>query len=449
MGLVMQRCLVLTACLWCFATPAPAGGPALDPLDHWPQWRGPLATGAAPRADPPVTWDEKTNVRWKVAVPGKGSATPIIWGDLVFVVTAEDTGRAADPNDRPKVDPRIEEKRKTKAPTTYQRFLVLALDRKTGKVRWQHTAAEKVPHEGIQPTHSYAAASPTTDGRRLYVSFGSYGVYCYDLQGKLLWQRDLGPLYTRYGWGEGSSPVVHGDTLLLLRDHEGPSSLVALDAATGQTRWQVERDEPTSWSTPLVVEHKGQAQVIVNATNRVRSYDLATGKLLWQCGGQTPLAIPSPVAADGLVFCMSGYGDSACFALPLDATGDLTGTKQIAWQLKRGTPYVPSPLLYDGRLYFTLANNPLLSCVEARTGKVVYGLERLQALGTLYASPAAAAGRVYIVDREGTTLVLKAGAQFEVLASNSLSEPIDASPAFAGRQLFLRSHHHVYCLEAN
>jgi outer membrane protein assembly factor BamB len=412
---------------------------------HWPHWRGPLATGMAPAGDPPLRWDEKTNLKWKVAIPGKGSATPIVWDDRVFVLTAIDTGRQAKPADIPKPEPR--EDAKTKPPTTYHQFVVLCLDRHTGKERWRQIASECVPHEGIQPTHSYAAASPTTDGKHLYVSFGSRGVFCYDLDGKLKWQRDLGRMLTRYGWGEGVSPVIHGDALIVNFDQEKGSFLVVLDAKTGATRWKADRDEPTSWATPLVVPHQGRTQVIVNGTNRVRSYDLDTGKILWQCGGQTVNAIPSPVVADGVVYCMSGYNGALAVAVPLDATGDLTDSDKLLWKATRGIPYVPSPLLVDGRLYFTQTNMPLLTCLDAKTGKVLIDRERLPGLTSLYASPVGVNDRIYIVDRDGTTLVLKRGTKVEVLATNRLDDAIDASPVIAGRQLWLRGHRFLYCIE--
>src|SRR5262249_45372485 len=252
---------------------------------------------------------------------------------------------------------------------------------------------------------------------------------------------------TRYAWGEGSSPALADGLLVVNWDHEGQSFLTALDAETGQTRWRKERDEPTSWSTPLVVPHKGRKQVVVNATKRVRSYDLATGELLWECGGQTVNVIPAPVVADGVVHCLSGYG-AAGFALPLDARGDLTDSKQIRWHLSRGTPYVPSPLLVGGRLYFTQRNEPLLTCLDAATGRPLIDRERLPGLSSLYASPVAAAGRIYFLGRDGTTVVIKQADRLEVLATNRLGEPMDASPAVVGKEMFLRGGKSLYCLPA-
>jgi outer membrane protein assembly factor BamB len=422
-----------------------AAARAQDPLDNWAQWRGPLATGMAPKADPPLRWDATTNVKWKAAIPGLGSSTPIVWGDQVFVLTAVDTGKEADPKDIPKPDPGFETK--TKPAKTYHQFVVLCYDRNTGKVRWQKTAVETVPHEGRHPTHTYAASSPITDGKFLYVNFGSRGVYCYDLAGELKWKRDLGRMHTRFGWGEGASPALHGDALVVPWDQEKDSFIVCLDAKTGEIRWKVNRDEPTSWATPLIVEHNGKTQVVVNGTKRVRSYDLANGKVLWECGGQTTNAIPSPVTADGIAYCMSGYRGAAAFAIPLDAKGDITGSDKVRWQYARNTPYVPSPLLADGRLYFTQANNGLLTCVDLKTGKPILERERLPTVDSLYASPLGAKDRIYLTGRDGTTLVLKRGDKVEVLATNRLGEGIDASPVAVGKQLFLRGEKHLFCIE--
>lgn len=421
------------------------GQPGLDPLDQWPHWRGPLATGHAPKAQPPLHWDAEKNIRWKAPVPGKGSATPIVWGKRVFVATAVPTEKMAAAADLPKVDPTLP--RKTSPPRNYWRFEVHCFDRDTGKPLWQRVATEKVPHEGHHSSHSYAAGSPTTDGRFLYVSFGSFGIYCYDLDGNLRWTRDLGRMITRLGWGEAVTPVVHGDDLLLNWDQEVESELICLDKKTGEIRWRTPRDEKTSWNTPLVVEHRGRHQVLVNGTNFARGYDLATGKEIWRCGGMTVNAIPSPVAADGVGYLMSGYRGAAAVAVSLDAVGDVTKGKSVLWRHDKGTPYVPSPLLVDGRLVFTQMNNALLTILDAKTGKVLVDRERLQDQDSFYGSPVAAAGRIYLTDRTGVTMVLKQGDKLEVLATNRLGDYVDASPVLVGRQLFLRGANHLYCIE--
>lgn len=420
---------------------------AAQQLDNWHQWRGPLANGTSPHGKPPLKWDAKTNIKWKTDLPGLGTSTPIVWGDLVFVLTAIDTGREGAPADIPKANPQF--KKRTKPPATYHQFVVLAIDRNSGKIRWKQVAAEAVPHEGHHPTHSYAAYSPTTDGKFLYVSFGSRGLFCYDFDGKLVWKRtDLPRLETRLGWGEATSPVVHGDALIVLWDQEGPSHLYVLDKRTGKTRWQVDREEVTTWNTPLVIDYKGRTQIIVPATKFIRSYDLADGRVLWKCGGLTVNCIPSAVRYGDSVICMSGYRGAAAFRIPLDAQGDVSGTDKILWTYKRGTPYVPSPLLTGDRLYFTQTNEPLLTCLNAKTGAVVFDRERLRALSSLYGSPTEADGRIYITDRDGTTMVLERGDALKVLSVNRLDEPIDASPGVVGKQLFLRGARHLYCIES-
>lgn len=416
-------------------------GAAADFAHNWHQWRGPNASGTAAHADPPIEWSSTTNVRWKVAIPGEGSATPIVWGNRVFVLTAVETDR--EPDQLPRVDDRA----KTRPPAKIFEYTVLCLDRQTGRETWRAVACEAAPHEGRHRTNTFASASPTTDGERLYVSFGSRGIFCFDLGGVLKWQRDLGDMRTRYGWGEATSPVVHGDSLIINWDHEDQSFIEVLDTRTGKTKWRKDRDEPTSWATPLVVEHVSRTQLIANGTNRVRSYDLANGDITWECGGQTVNAIPSPLVSGDVVFCMSGYRGSAAYAIPLSATGDITETDHPRWVHRRSTPYVPSPIVVEDQIYFTAQNTSVLSCLDAQTGLPVFDRTRLPGLGSVYASPVAAAGRIYFTGRDGTTVVLKHGPKLEVLATNSLGEPIDASPALVGKQLLLRSDRHLYCIE--
>jgi outer membrane protein assembly factor BamB len=439
----MTRQCLTALCAALLTAVAAAGDFEAEKLDNWHQWRGPLATGVAPKGDPPTAWDAKTNLKWNAPLAGKGSATPIVWGDRVFVLTAVDTGKKVPPEKRPKVDPKFE--KKTDAPDTYHQFIVYCFDRNTGEQKWKRVAAERVPHEGHHPSHSYAAGSPTTDGQFLYVSFGSFGAYGYDLDGKLRWERDLGRLNTRLGWGEAVTPVVHGDALLLNWDQEADSALYCLDAKTGETRWKTPRDEKSSWNTPVVVEHQGRTQVILNGTNRVRSYDLKDGKEIWSCPGMTVNAIPSPLAEGGVAYVMSGYRGAAAVAVPLDVAGDLKDADKTLWHYAKGTPYVPSSLLSRGRLWFTAANGNVLTILDTKTGKPVLAGERLPNVGDFYASPAA--GRVYFTDRSGTTLVLKDADAVEVLATNRLDDAIDASPAIVGKHIFLRGERFLYCFE--
>ncbi len=416
-----------------------------EKLANWHQWRGPNADGSAPKADPPTKWDAKTNIRWKTDLPGKGSSTPAIWGDRVFVITALKTDRIAKPSELPALDPKF--KLVPKPPSNFYKFVVLCLDRNTGKLLWEKTAAEKLPHEGTHETHSYAGGSPTTDGKFLYLSFGSFGTYCYDFDGNLKWSRDLGIMHTRLGWGEAVTPVIDGDSLLINYDQEENSALYCLDAGTGKTKWAAKRDEKTTWNTPLVVEHSGKKQVVTSGTTRIRSYDLATGDLIWQCAGMTVNAIPSPVQVGDSVVCMSGYKGAAVVSVPLGSKGDLGLDGKVNWRYSVGTPYVPSPVLVKDKLYFTAGNGELLTILDAKTGKPDLEQERLPQAKSFYGSPATAAGRIYFTDRSGITVVLKAGSGLDVLAVNRLDEPIDASPVLVGKQLFLRGDRCLYCIE--
>jgi outer membrane protein assembly factor BamB len=399
-----------------------------EKLKHWHQWRGPLADGTAPQGDPPVEWSESKNVRWKVPVPGRGSASPIVWGDRLFVLTAI-------PSDR-------------KSPEGMVQYAVLCFDRNTGEELWRRVAIEAVPHEEGHRTNTFASGSPITDGRRLWASFGSQGIYCYDLEGNLKWTRELGKMQTRNSFGEGASPALYKDTLVVPWDHEAQSFIVALDAETGEVRWRTNRDERTTWATPRIVEHAGRVQAIVNGSNRVRSYDLATGEVIWECGGQASNPIPSPVVLGDVVYCMTGHRGFAVYAIPLDAKGDVTDTDQIVWRRTDTGPYVSSPVLYKGQLYFTKGRDAVLSSFDAATGEPLIEQVRLQGLNTMYASPVAAADRIYFTSREGATIVLKHGPTFEVLATNRLDEGIDASPAIVGKRMYLRGESHLYCIES-
>lgn len=430
---------------------------------NWPQWRGPLQNGFAPAADPPVTWSETNNIRWKVRIPGEGAATPIIWEDHVFIQTAIATGKKMEaPASKPDAPPAAADPRAanppprgrggrgmmgSEKPTESYQFALLCLDRQTGTTRWQKIAREAVPHEGYRAGDgSFASSSPITDGQSVFAYFGSHGLYGYDRQGNLKWAKDLGKMQIKMGFGEGSSPALSGDTLVINWDHEAGSYIVALDKETGKELWRQPRDEATSWATPLIVQHDGKAQVVTDASGKIRSYDLATGKLVWECAGLTANVIPSPVAGEDLVYSMSGFRGNALLAIRLGRTGDLTGSDAIAWSHNKSTPYVPSPLLYGDKLYFFAGNNGMLSCLDATSGQALIEAERIEALPCVFSSPVGAGGRVYLTSRNGVTVVIKQADKLEVLATNRLDENFDASPAVAGKELFLRGKRYLYCI---
>ena len=453
---------------------AAASAGATTPNENWPQWRGPLQNGVAPAANPPTTWSETNNVKWKVKIPGSGQATPIIWENRVFIQTAIPTGKKveakpAEANEQPpasRPEAGGEPARKGPGrpggpgggkgpggfgggpkPTEVYQFAVLCLDRQTGKALWQQVAREEVPHEGYrQGEGSFASCSGLTDGKHLYAYFGSRGLYCYDLDGKQQWEQDLGKMRMVMGFGEGSSPALYQDTLIVNRDNEDNSLIIALDKNTGKTLWKKPREERTSWSTPLIIERGGKAQAVVTATGKIRSYDVASGDVLWECGGLTRNVIPCPVADASMVYCMSGFQGNALLAIRLGRTGDLTGSDAIAWTHNKSTPYVPSPLLYDGKLYFFAVNNGVLSCLDTKSGDPLFEAQKLEDLPGVYASPLGAAGRVYLAGRNGATVVLKQSDKLEVLATNHLDEKFEASLAAAGKDLFLRGREYLYCI---
>jgi outer membrane protein assembly factor BamB len=407
----------------------------------WPQWRGPSATGVSRAANPPIEWSESKNIRWKVEIPGRGSASPVVWGDRLFVLTAVPVGVTGDAQHAP---------RGGLKPRGLHRFVVMAIDRNTGKTVWERVAHEEEPHEAAHTDNgTWASSSAITDGERVYAYFESFGLYTYDMNGKLLWERDLGTKRMRNEFGEGSTPALHGNTLVVVWDHlNGDGSfVVALDKRDGKEIWRVARDEIDTWATPLVLDVNGRAQVIVPAMNRIRSYDLSTGAVVWEGDGLTMNAIPSPVHEDGLVVLMSGFrGNDLRVVRVAEAKGNIDGTSAVLWSLDRDTPYVPSPLLMDGILYFLKTNSGILYAFDVKTGQPIYQNQRLTDVPNVFASPVAAAGRIYFPGREGTTAVVKAGRTFETLATNVLDDGFDASPALVDTMMYMRGFKYLYAI---
>jgi outer membrane protein assembly factor BamB len=416
---------------WLAADPGPkAQGRRADPsqaqaAQAWPTWRGPLGTGEAPSAKPIVEWSETRNVRWKVAIPGRGKSSPIVWRDTVYLTTAIAGAGGA------------------------QKFTLVAINRADGSEKWSRTLHEEVPHEGTHPDGSYAAGSALTDGERLYAWFGSRGLYALDFTGRVLWEKQLGKMQTKNGFGEGSSIALHAGTLIVPWDHEGADFVAALDGATGREKWRTPREEPTTWATPLVFVDGGKPQVVLSGTNRVVGYDFATGAVLWQAGGTTANAIPSPVYGDGILIAMGGFRGSMARAIRVaSASGDVTGAPAQLWTYEKDTPYVPSPLLYRGAVYFMKVNSGILTKLDAKTGAVRF-TGRLSDVPNVYASPVAADGRVYVVGREGRTAVLEDGPALKVLATNTLDDATDSTPALVDGEIYLRGAKSLYRLSAN
>lgn len=412
---------------------------------NWHQFRGPSASGVSSTAEPPTEWSETKNIKWKFDIEGVGSSTPIVWNNRVFFTSAIKTERVDPDLPAPEDQPR-NGFFNIKAPNAFYQFVVFCVNRSSGKLLWKKVAVEAVPSEGRHPDNNFASASPTTDGKQLFVSFGSQGFYCYSFLGELKWKRDLGKVKTRNNFGEGASLTVADDHLIVVRDNEVRSAITVLDAGNGRTIWEKNREEPSCWSTPVVVNKDGRNQLITNGHQRVRSYELKTGKLFWECGGQVMNVTPCPIVDQNHVYCMSGYRGNVAMAIKLDSKGDVSNTDSVSWKLTDGTPYVPSPILYDGLLYFNKSNNNILTCVEANTGKIVYQRQRLPGIRNMYASPTGAGGKMFFVDRAGTTLVMASGREFRQLAVNQLDDKFDASPVLVGKEILLRGRKSLYCI---
>jgi outer membrane protein assembly factor BamB len=440
----------------------------------WPYWRGPAADGMAV-GDAPVHWSETQNVKWKADIPGRGSSSPVIWGDQIFLTTAVKTGPSApEPAAKPappvsaaspappagpppggpppgapgaKPNPMM----MASGPQVEHNFEVLCLDRKTGKTLWQQTALTAVPHEGYQSSYgSFASNSPVTDGAHVYAFFGSRGLYCYDMKGSLIWKKDFGvQMRMRMAFGEGMAPVISGDRIILVFDHEGDSFMTVLDKNSGKEIWRANRDEKSNWAAPLVVEYAGRKQIVVNATNKVRSYDFDSGKVVWECAGLGVNTIPQPVRQDDLVFVMSGFISPNLMAIRLGREGNLTGTDAIVWSQTKGNSYTPSPVIHDNKLY-VLTDSGMISCYNARTGEPYYHQVRLPKAYSFKSSPVGANGKLYLASENEDVLVLRMGEKYEVLSTNTMADQMFiATPAIVGGEIFLRSQNHLYCIHEN
>ena len=432
---------------------SPASDPAASAAGNWHHWRGPTGNGVSLDANPPLSWSPAKGIVWKVPIPGRGSASPVVWGDRIFVSTAVPVAaKGESEEDSPGKAPGKAEREKRKekdrpdelAP---HRFIILAIDRATGKALWERTAIEATPAEGHHPDHGFASASPFTDGERVYAYFGSRGLFAFTMEGEPVWSRtDFGAMTTRNTFGEGSSPAIHRDVIVVPWDQEGPSWLMAIDKRTGKTIWKKDRDESSSWGTPLVVDHAGGAQVITTGEKFARGHDLATGEELWRCTGQTGRPIASPVAAHGIAIIGSGFRGSYLGAFRLDARGDLKGTDGVAWSLSKHTPDVPSPLISGKRVYFHSGRTGILSCHDVVSGKPHYSAQRVEGIGNVYASPVGAAGRIYLTGRDGVTVAIADGEELKILATSSVGEPVDATPALAGKDVFIRGEKHLFAI---
>jgi len=408
--------------------------------ENWPGWRGD-GRGISPEKNLPLKWSENEGVKWKTPIDGAGHSSPIVWGNRVFVTTAV----AQDPN--------VESFRggvymggnRSKPDESQYAYHVVCFDADDGNVLWSKAVARQSPRTRRHTKNTYASETPVTDGKYVFSSFGSAGLYAVDLEGNVIWQRDLGHMRVRAGWGTGSSPILFQNKVIVNCDSDENSYIAAFEKTTGDPVWRTDRDEGASWGTPFLFEAAGRMTIATNATKRLRGHDADTGKLLWQCAGGSRISVPSPVTAGDLVFLSSGHSFSLLrqpiVAVRPETSGDIT----VAWSRTKGGPYVPSPIAVGDYLYVP-ADKGFLTCYEARTGKIMYERQNLGSRNTITASPIAGDGRIYVQTEDGECYVIKEGPEFEILAVNKLDEVFCASPAVSGGKLFLRGRKHLYCV---
>ncbi|BDC51569.1 serine/threonine protein kinase [Bryobacterales bacterium F-183] len=421
---------------------------------NWPSFRGPSGTGVQQTATPPLQFSGKegTNLAWKTPIPGLSVASPIVWGNRVIVVTAI----SSDPQPFRHGLYGDVEPSKDVAKHTWK---VYALDRSTGKIVWEQVASEGAPKTKRHPKSSQATCTPATDGKYVAVWFGSEGLFVFDFAtGKPLWKKDLGLMNAGwfydpdYEWGVGASPVIYKDSVIVQADIQKNSFLAAFDVKTGKEKWRTSRDEIPSWGTPTVYEGKAGAEIITNGTNALRGYDFATGKELWSISGEkfnSEITIAVPYVADDLIYISAGYPPAQpIFAIKPGVRGKVTVTdapnpEVFAWKTKRGGPYIPTSIVYQGILY-TVQNNGILAAYEAKTGKRLYQNRVSTKSSAHSAAPVAADGKLYFAAEDGDVFVVKAGPTFELLASNEIGEVLMATPAIVDNMLIVRGQNHVF-----
>jgi len=422
--------------------------------ENWPSFRGKYAAGVAEGQNLPERWNgaRGVNIKWKTRIAGLAHSSPIVWRDRVFVTTAissrgDGQFRHGLYGDGDASDDR-----------SIHKWKLYALERQSGKLLWEKTAYEGAPREKRHIKSSYANSTPATDGRYVIAFFGSQGLYAFDLDGRLIWKKDLGVLNLGaydapdYEWGTASSPTIYKDLVIVQCDTQNESFLLAADIKTGKTVWKTMREELPSWGTPTIYPGKNRVELITNASNFIRGYDPSTGKELWRLGGSSKITAPTPIFSDDLIVVASGRRPEApIFVIRAGASGDITlskgqtSSKDIAWSKQGRGPYMPTPLIYRGHLY-VLANQGILDCYDLKTGQEIYRQRIPHQGGGLSASPVAADGRIYLPSEDGDIFVVKAGPQFELLATNPMGELLMATPAISSGMMFVRTQHHVFAI---
>ncbi|MGD9719793.1 MAG: PQQ-binding-like beta-propeller repeat protein [Pirellulales bacterium] len=419
--------------------------------DNWPQLRGADAMGFIADSDLPDHWSTTENVAWKTDLAGRGWSSPVVWGNKIFLTTCVNSGESEEPKkglyfggDRP--DP----------PNTEHEWKTICLDLLTGRILWEHTAHRGVPTEPIHLKNSYASETPVTDGQRLYVYFGNIGVFCYDLDGKLVWKKEIEPHKMRFGWGTAASPVLYEDKLFIVNDNDDDAYLLALNARNGDELFRVKRDEKSNWSTPFIWKNSQRTELITTGTKKNRSYDLE-GRLLWELGGMSSITIAVPYAQGDVLFISSGYvldKVRPMYAIRPGGAGDITlaadQTKNdyVIWCNPTAGPYNPTSLLYNDLLY-VLYDRGLFGCFDPATGEEVYEKKRIPEGKAFTSSPWAANDKIFCLNEDGLTFVIKAGKEFEILHTNALAEDdmCMATPAIVGNRLLIRTAKRLYCMQ--
>ena len=443
-------CLLLVALVFVLSAPHEVWG-ELNEVKSWPQFRGANSRGAVPdHASLPDRWSAEENVVWKHDLAGRGWSSPIVWGDRVFLTTVVNEEES-----EPVKKGLYFGGNRPAPPKSNHRWKVICLRLTDGELLWEKRLHEGIPEKGLHIKNSYASETPVTDGERIYCLFGNVGIFCLSFDGELIWQHELPARKTRFEWGTAASPVLFEGRLYYVNDNEEASYLTALDAEPGETIWRVERDEKSNWATPFIWQNDLRTEIITPGTGKVRSYDL-DGNLLYEFGGCSSITIAMPYANDAFLFVSSGYvmdRRKPLFAVRPGAEGDIslepdsTSNEFIAWCQPKAAPYNPSTLLYDGLIY-VLYDRGFFACYDAATGEEVYGRQRIPGGRAFTSSPWAYNGKIFCLNEDGKTFVMKAGREFELLHLNELEEDelCMATPAMADGYLLLRTADRIYCL---
>lgn len=415
--------------------------------EDWPQWRGPGSQGVSFEKNLPIEWSPTKNIKWKTPIAGRGHSSPIVWGNRIFLTTSIE-GPAISGARAVK---HIINGQEVKFPDTVgadhgYTLKLLCINRETGAIVWDRTAYEGRMFDDRQRRNTYASSTPATDGRYVYAFFGSEGFYCYDFDGNQIWKVSLGGL-AKMGYGEGTSPVLFENLVVMQLDTElgEKSYITAFDKNSGKQVWKTSRQNRATWSTPVLIRGPKRTELIASGAESVVSYDPATGKELWRAEGLVSHAIPTPLAGDDMVFVYAGSNDKRGYAVRLGGSGDISKSDRVLWRHDKGTAYVASGILYEGNIY-VLTDSGILTCLDEKTGAVRYEGGRVPGPTIFFASPVAFEGKILLTSEDGDTFVIKAGSKYEILRTNSIGEPVYASPAIANGRIFIRGERNLYCI---